>query len=205
MRLVKVMVCACMSAAAMVAGAQMTGMAKGPEVGSPVAPAAALQRELGLLEHDLVPLAKAMPADKYNFAPSQAIFASSQKTDFATVRSFGQQVVHIAEANFYFYMSVSGEKPAVDMKALQAMETAPAIDKEVAVKALEQSFAFAHKAIETITAENAFLAIKPVDGMNTRATLASFGVAHGYDHYGQLVAWARMNGVIPPSSAPAKK
>jgi len=191
---------------AMSATAQMGGMdMKAPEVGSPVNPASAIQRELGLLEHDIVPLAKAMPAASYNFAPSAAIFASSQKTEFATVRTFGQQVVHVAEANFYFYMSVSGEKPDVDMKALQAMEKSPMIDKAVAVKALEDSFAFAHKAIATITPENAFLAIKPVDGMNTRATLATFGAAHGYDHYGQMVTYLRMNGVVPPSSAPVKK
>jgi uncharacterized damage-inducible protein DinB len=68
------------------------------------------------------------------------------------------------------------------------------------VAALEKSFVFAHKAIATITAENAFLAIKPVDGQNTRATLAAFGVAHGFDHYGQMVEYLRMNGMVPPGS-----
>lgn len=195
-----------MAATAMPVLAQMGDMAaKGPEIGSPVSPSATLQRELGLLEHDMVPLAKAMPAEDFNFAPSQAIFASSQKTEFATVRTFGQQVVHVAEANFYFYSSFSGLKPDVDMKALQAMQKSTTIDKEAAVKALEASFAFGHKAIATITTENAFVAIKPVDGMNTRVTVASFGVAHGYDHYGQMVTYARMNAVVPPSSAPQPK
>jgi uncharacterized damage-inducible protein DinB len=37
--------------------------------------------------------------------------------------------------------------------------------------------------------------------MNTRATLAAFGVAHGFDHYGQIVEYLRMNGIVPPASA----
>jgi uncharacterized damage-inducible protein DinB len=187
-----------MAVCAATASAQMGAMPKGPEVGSMESPSAAVQREVGLLEHEMVPVAKTMPADKYNFAPSQAVFAGSQTTDFATVRTFGQQVVHVAEANFYFYSSLSGLKPDVDMKALQAMQKSPNISKDEAVKMLEDSFAFAHKAVATITPENAFLAIKPVDGMNTRVTLATFGVAHGYDHYGQMVEYLRMNGLKPP-------
>ena len=72
--------------------------------------------------------------------------------------------------------------------------------KDEAVAALAASFAFAHKAIATITPENAFVPVKPIDGQGTRATLAAFGVAHGYDHYGQLVEYLRMNGVVPPGS-----
>ena len=169
-------------------------------IGSAVSPAAALQRELGLIEEEMVPLAKAMPADKFSFAPSAAIFVEGQKTDFATVRTFGQQVAHVAEANFYFYGSLSGLKPDVDMAALDKLSKDPAASKEDAIKALEASFAFAHKAIATITVENAFLAIKPIDGMNTRATVATFGVAHAYDHYGQMVEYVRMNGIVPPGS-----
>jgi hypothetical protein len=75
------------------------------------------------------------------------------------------------------------------------------VKKEEAVMSLEMSLAFAHKAIATITAENAFVMIKGADGMNTRATLAAFGVAHGYDHYGQMVEYLRMNGIVPPASA----
>ncbi len=58
--------------------------------------------------------------------------------------------------------------------------------KEDCVAILAKPFAFAHKAIATITVQNAFEPIKPVDGMKTRATLAAFGVAHGDEHYGQM-------------------
>jgi uncharacterized damage-inducible protein DinB len=54
--------------------------------------------------------------------------------------------------------------------------------------------------VATITAANAFVTIKGVDGMQTRASIAAFGVAHGYDHYGQMVEYLRMNGLVPPGS-----
>ena len=60
---------------------------------------------------------------------------------------------------------------------------------------------YAHKAIATITTENAFVAIKPVDGFSTRTTIAAFAAAHGNDHYGQMVEYLRMNGIVPPASA----
>jgi hypothetical protein len=72
--------------------------------------------------------------------------------------------------------------------------------KDETIAALAGSFAFAHKAIATITAANAFEPIKGVDGIHTRATVAAFGVAHGYDHYGQMVEYLRMNGIVPPGS-----
>ena len=158
-------------------------------------PAKALDDLLSLGEGEMLAVAKAMPADKYNFAPSPAIFAAGQPVKFDTVRTFVEQITHVTEANYYFYSAVGGMKPDVDMKALGEIKT-----KDEAVAALAASFAFAHKAIATITAENAFLPIKPIDGQATRATVAAFGVAHGYDHYGQLVEYLRMNGVVPPGS-----
>jgi len=70
------------------------------------------------------------------------------------------------------------------------------------VAALAGSFAFAHKAIATLTPGNAFEVVKlPEPGMWTRGTLAAFGVAHAFDHYGQMVEYLRMNGIVPPASA----
>ena len=63
--------------------------------------------------------------------------------------------------------------------------------------ALEGSFAFAHKAMGTLTPENAFQSVR---GDQTRASLAGMVVAHGFDHYGQLAEYLRMNGIIPPAS-----
>ena len=182
--------CCAMSAGFVVAGAQTK-----VDATAKVAPAKALDDLLNLYEGEFTAVANAMPADKYNFAPSAAIFAPGQTVKFDTVRTFVDQINHVTEANYYFYSSVGGMKPDVDLKALGKITT-----KEEAVAALAASFKFAHKAIATITPENAFLAIKPVDGQGTRATLAAFGAVHGYDHYGQLIEYLRMNGIVPPGS-----
>ena len=81
------------------------------------------------------------------------------------------------------------------MKALSQLTS-----KSDIIAALKASFVYAHKAVMSINAGNAFEQIKPVDGQNTRATLAAFAVAHGNDHYGQLVEYLRMNGLVPPGS-----
>jgi uncharacterized damage-inducible protein DinB len=184
-----------LGACSMMAGAQMN-MGK-TDAGSKmtsgqIAPSKALDDMLTMFEHEMTGAVNRMPADKFNFAPSAAIFAPGQSPQFATVRTFAEQVKHVAEANYYFYSTVSGMKPDMDSKKIEALT-----NKQDIVNALASSFAFAHKAIATITPENAFATIKGADGMHTRATLAAFAVAHGNDHYGQLVEYLRMNGLTP--------
>lgn len=174
--------------------AQM-GLPPAPPPGTQEDPAKAVDGLLSLMEWQVMGAARAMPADKYGFAPAQDIFVPSQKTQFATVRTFVAQVTHLAQAN-YFFFSWSGIKPDRDLKAIGAIRT-----KDEAVAALEASFVYAHKAIATITPENAFVAIKPIDGYSTRVTIAAFAAAHGNDHYGQMVEYLRMNGIVPPASA----
>ena len=178
-----------------VSSAQMAMDPPASAIGKPMDPAKAEDVMLSAFESELTDVAKAMPAEKYSFAPSATVFAPSQESKFEGVRTFAQQLTHLIDANYYFYGQISGVKPDVDMKAINAMT-----NKDQIVPALAASFVFAHKAVFTITAANAFLTIKGADGMNTRATLASFGVAHGFDHYGQLVEYLRMNGVVPPGS-----
>jgi uncharacterized damage-inducible protein DinB len=152
---------------------------------------------LSIIESEMMGAVKAMPADKFDFAPSQAIFVPGQKTEFATVRTFAEQATHVAQANYFFYSTVSGLKPDVDMQGLPKLTK-----KDDVVAALAGSFAFAHKAIATLTPANAFEVVKlPEPGMWTRGTLAAFGVAHAFDHYGQMVEYLRMNGIVPPASA----
>jgi hypothetical protein len=175
--------------------AQMSGPPPSPQVGTKEDPAKAVDGLLSMMELQVVGAAKAMPADKYSFAPAQAIFATGRTTQFDTVRTFVAQVTHLAQAN-YFFFGWSGIKPDRDLKAIGSIAT-----KDEAVAALEASFVYAHKAIATITPENAFVAIKPVDGFSTRVTIAAFAAAHGNDHYGQMVEYLRMNGIVPPASA----
>ncbi len=200
MRLRVMVLCGVMCLSGVAAKAQMGAAVPAVAPGTAVEPAKALDDLLKLFEGEVVGVAKAMPADKYSFAPSAATFAAGSPAKFATVRTFGQQVTHIAAGNYYFYGGVSGLKPEMDMAAIENMTKDPNVSKEAALKLLMSSLAFAHKAIATITTANAFLAIKPIDGQNTRASLAGFAVAHGFDHYGQMVEYLRMNGILPPGS-----
>lgn len=165
------------------------------DMGKPMAPSKALTDTLNLFEMEFTAAAKTMPADKYGFAPSASVFVPSQTTDYPKdIRTFRQQVIHITQANYFFFGSLGGPKPTVDVKAISKIES-----KDELLKALAASFAYAHASINTITAENAFLTIEGADGMHTRATVAAFAIAHGYDHYGQLVEYLRMNGLKPPA------
>ncbi len=185
-----------MGAGAMRAQMPMGGGA-GPAAGTIVDPAKAIGAQLDIIEGELMSAVKAMPADKYDFAPSQAIFVPGQKTDFATVRTFGQQAAHIAQANYYFYSSASGLPMDANVSAIGKMTK-----KEDIVAALAGSFAFARKAIATITPANSFEVVKIEEPfMVTRATLAQFAISHANDHYGQIVEYLRMNGIVPPASA----
>jgi uncharacterized damage-inducible protein DinB len=164
-------------------------------IGSPMDPAKALDAMLSLFEGEAMGVVNAMPADKYSFAPAAADFTSAVTPKFDGVRTFAQQVAHLAQANYFFFMSVSGMKPDVDVKGIASLTS-----KDQLVAALQASFAFGHKSIATITPANAFVTIKGADGMQTRMTVAAFAVAHGFDHYGQLVEYLRMNGIVPPGS-----
>jgi uncharacterized damage-inducible protein DinB len=171
--------------------------AQGPAIGSVATPGAAIDSQLSLVEQEMMGAVKAMPAEKFGFAPSAGIFVPAQKTEFATVRTFAQQATHVARANYFFASTFSGLKPDMDVKDLDKMT-----GKDEAVAALAASFAFAHKAVATLTPQNAFVVIKsPEPGFATNATLAEFLVAHAYDHYGQMVEYLRMNGIVPPASA----
>jgi len=170
--------------------------AQEPAVGTTATPAKAFDSQLTVIEEEMMGAVKAMPEDKFDFAPNAGIFVPGQKTEFPEVRTFAQQATHVAEANYFFYQIVSGLKPDVDTKSIEKLTK-----KDDVVKALAGSFAFAHKAIATLTPANAFEVIKsPEPGFQTRATLASFGVSHAFDHYGQMVEYLRMNGVVPPAS-----
>jgi uncharacterized damage-inducible protein DinB len=179
--------------------------------GTPKSPAAVVEPSksydvmLASYEKEFMRLAKAMPAEKYNFAPSAAIFVESQKTDFLSpnnkgVRTFAEQVKHVAQTNYFFSNILSGLKPDVDVKAIGDLK-----DKDQIVAALQGSFDFAHKAIGTLTPQNAFEDVsdqfKPAVPNATRALVAGFMVAHGSDHFGQMVMYLRMNGIVPPASA----
>ena len=159
--------------------------------GTPIAPADSMNALLSLMEREVVSAADAMPADKYDFAPPVA------SGEFKGVRSFGSQVKHLAESNYEFFDGW-GLPGAVDSKTIEALTS-----KEDIMKALRDSYKFAHAAVNSITVQNAFLATPgPEVYKGTRASMAAFAMAHSMDHYGQLVEYLRMNGIVPPASRP---
>jgi uncharacterized damage-inducible protein DinB len=143
-------------------------------------------------EGEIVGLAEAMPAEKYNFAPSTG--------DFKGVRTFAQQMSHIATVNYEVAAGVLGEKLAIETGTNENGSVALST-KEAIVKYLKDSFAYAHKAANSLTAAGYTEQVtSPFGGMSSRASLISVPVWHSFDHYGQAVVYARMNGVIPPAS-----
>jgi hypothetical protein len=182
MRIAASLALACCLAAPALAAAQD---APKPAVGTPQAPAQVYNKLLSMMEKQFVDAAEAMPEDKFDFAPP------TTAGEFKGVRSFSGQLKHIVEANGYFFHDPT--KPMVDNRAdVEKLKTRAEI-----IAALKQSFADAHAYMDTITPENAFLT---TGSGGTRAGMASFGIAHLMDHYGQLVVYLRMNSIIPPAS-----
>lgn len=144
------------------------------------------------LERDFVPAAEAMPADKYDFAPTNG--------EFRGVRNFAQQIKHVAAVNYELGAAILQEKPPAD---LNGEEGPTAITSKADVlKYLKDSFAYAHKAVQTINDKNEVETVRSPfgEGKVSRLGLACSVSWHGYDHYGQMVEYLRMNGIIPPSS-----
>lgn len=159
--------------------------------------ASVMQTQLGIVEYELLPAAKAMPEDKYNFAPPTSM------GNYKGVRTFAQEVKHIATANYAFFSAILGQAPPAGVSANEQMNGPDDIQtKDQIVEYLQKSFALGHKAIATINAENAVTPLPkpPISFLNTRLAIASFACTHAFDHYGQIVEYLRMNGIVPPAS-----
>ena len=152
----------------------------------PATVSAALDHELSHLEHAMVGLAEAMPEDKYSFRPTQG--------KFDNVLDFGGQVKHVGEGIAMYAAAITGDKA----------KDAPASVKSKAdlIAYLKSSFAAAHKALATINDQNMFTPIPPPFGkaQTTRFALGVALVSHPNDHYGQMIEYLRMNGIVPPGS-----
>jgi hypothetical protein len=143
-------------------------------------------------ENRVVPAADAMPGEKYSFAPTAG--------EFTGVRTFAQQIKHLAANNYRMAAYILNQTPTPE----QESETGPdAVQSKAQIMDyLKGSFAALHKAIATINEGNM---LKPVAASHspqqkTRLQLAIDAVAHSNNHYGQMVEYLRMNGIIPPAS-----
>ena len=141
------------------------------------------------IEKLVVPAADAMPEDKFSFAPSDG--------EFKGVRTFAEQVKHLAAANYQLGAGVLGEEPPAGTKN----ETAPDTVKTKAeiMEYLKGSFTVLLRAANSIDEKNMNEPILK-KGNRTRLWLVIDAVAHSSNHYGQMVEYLRMNGIVPPES-----
>ena len=145
------------------------------------------------IEKEFVAAAEAMPEDKFNFSPESLKIPGSE---YKGVRTFAMQVKHVAIANYVLWSPITGDKVPENLKGDNGGENVKSKAEIIAL--LKDSFALGHKAAASLTTEN--MLQNAEHSKSTRLRLATFGVAHAYDHYGQMVEYLRMNGIVPPAS-----
>jgi len=143
-------------------------------------------------EQSLVAAAEAMPEDKYKFAPTNGQFSGS--------RTFAEMVKHVAASNYGMAAAILHEKPPVKlgtMSDLDAVTGKPAI-----VEFLKGSFQFLRKALASMREQNELDLIESPDSADPLARLevVDRAITHCWDHFGQMVVYLRMNGIVPPGS-----
>lgn len=144
----------------------------------------------------IVSAADAMPADKYGFAPTDG--------EFKGVRTFGQQVKHLAAANDILAAAALGEEPPAGAGDEMGPETART--KVEILDYLKGSFEHLGRAIDAIGYKNVTVKSSPISPLKgtetTRLALTVEAMIHAFDHYGQMVEYLRMNGIVPPEGRP---
>ena len=138
--------------------------------------------QMDFVKGRLIQLAEAIPEDKYSWSPGEG------------VRSVGEVFIHDAEANYYLISLMKGSKP--DMK-----EEKHENDKKHALEMLTKSIEAVKEAAGKLT-ENDLN--REVDAFGMKFSLRNFMITilnHNHEHLGQAIAYARMNGVVPPWSA----
>jgi uncharacterized damage-inducible protein DinB len=141
--------------------------------------------ELTVAEDHLLRLAEAIPAHKYDWRPA------------AGVRSVSEVFLHIAGSNFNL-PRVLGVAPGDGMVGRDYDKSTAA--KNEVVAALKQSFVFLRRAVEQLTDADAEKKVSWFDGENTYRGVLFFMARHTGEHTGQLIAYARVNGIVPPWS-----
>lgn len=164
-----------------------------PDANSALTLAANEDREIGTVEKLVVDAAEAMPEDRFNFSPESLNIPAGE---YKGVRTFAVEVKHIATSNYFMWSALTGEKLPDGLKDGNGPETLKR--KAEIIQFLKDSFALGHRAAATLTVQN--MLQTPEKRKTTRLHLVEFGVAHAYDHYGQMIEYLRMNGIVPPAS-----
>ncbi len=156
----------------------------------------ALNAILSIAEGEFTGAADAMPEDKFSFAPTGS-------GEFKGVRTFAQQVKHVAAVNYVFGSTVLQEKPPVETGGESGPDTIKS--KAEIMKYLSDSFVYLHKALASVTDKNQLDEVSVFGMKAARLSVGAFSIAHPMDHYGQMVEYLRMNSIIPPASRPQNK
>ena len=128
--------------------------------------------------------------------PRRSIRTFPTQGNFDGVRSFGEQVKHVACAQFAFFNEVEGKTPP---EHCEKGGPSKAKTKAELLQYLRDSFEYGDKVLATITARNAVDRVEgPYAGPNTKLGLAMAALWHVTDHFGQLVVYLRLNGIVPP-------
>lgn len=164
-------------------------------------PGKAVMRLFESQEYELRSLAEAMPSEKWDYRPARGIF-KNEKPDYgpAEVRTFAEQVKHVACSNFAFAAELDGAKPP---DACDKGGPSPAKSRGQLLVYLRDSFTALKNSLAGITEQNMYDPIEgPYAGPNTRLGLAEVCIWHAADHYGQMTVYLRLNGIVPPTSRP---
>lgn len=181
------------AALAVIVLASTTAHAPAQERSDPMA--ATIGQWFAMIERSFVSLAEAMPADKYRFKPTEGAFKD--------VRTFAEQVKHVACGNFAFFNEIEKKEPP---PRCDTGGPSPATTKAELVTYLRESFEYGQRVLAAMTPANALdPAGGPYGGQSTRLGLTTLAVWHASDHYGQLVVYLRMNGIVPPASQAAPR
>jgi len=139
-----------------------------------------------MVKTNIIRSAEKMPEENYSFKPTPE------------VRSFGQIIGHVADSQYLFCSAASG-KP----------NPAPGIEKSKTTKAnlvqaVKDAFAYCDPVYDGLTDAEAGGLVKFFGGAQAKVTVLAFNTAHNNEHYGNIVTYLRMKGLVPPSSEPRK-
>lgn len=125
-----------------------------------------------------------MPEEHFSFKPVE------------TVRSFGELASHVTEAQYNFCAAAAGEKaPGIKV---------PVGSKADMLAAFAKATSYCENVYKNTTDESASSMVKLFGGDMTRAGALEFNTAHLFEHYGNMVTYMRIKGLVPPSSEPRK-
>jgi len=168
------------AAIAAAAPAQAQAPAQAPASGNPISDGSRLMFQV--VSGFVTKSAEKAPKELYAFRPTPE------------VRTFGQLIGHAADAAYLICASAMGEKPPVE--GIEKTKTT----KAELVKALTDSIAYCQKAYGGLTDATAGEQLPFFHGKMARVSILDFSTAHLYEHYGNMVTYMRLKGIVPASS-----